>query len=157
MRVLARARAVRVQIPLIVQQTLAMAPSPSPTEPKASLRATALSEQQVVQHIQHLKELLRINQMQLAAGMGAAGLQRSNTQQHIPVSPSNMNPLSFVGMQAFAPIPVKALPYAHNVHSVPPFSHDADGTRYSEQTIVAVKPDPVSPVASPFGYVRRQA
>ena len=93
----------------------------------------------------------------LAAGMGAAGLLRSNTQQHIPISPSDMNPLSFVGMQAFAPIPVKALPYAHNVHSVPPFSHDADGTRYSEQTIVAVKPDPVSPVASPFGYVRRLA
>jgi len=105
-----------------------------------------------------LKQLLHMNQSQLNAGLSAAGLLASVAPQQRPISP-NMNPLPFVGMQPFTPVPVKALPYVQNVYSIPPppFSHDADGTRYSEQTMVSVKQNAVSPVASPSGYVRRQA
>lgn len=139
-------------------------PSPSPTEPQASLLA-AHSEQQVSRHILHLKELLRVNQSQLAAGMGAAGLLKSGLPQSLPVSPAY---ISSIPMQS-TPMSSRAIvPHAQNLHLGAPFTHSADGTRYSEETIVTVpsrtnsfnstvNPEAVSPSFSPSGYVRRQA
>jgi hypothetical protein len=144
------------------QQGLGIAPpSPSPTEPKASLLA-AQSEQQVARHILHLKELLRINQSQLAAGMGAAGLLKSGTPQSLPVSPYiSTVPMQLTPMAATTPLPNK-------LQGGAPFTHNADGTRFSEETIVSVpsrtnsfnltiNPEAMSPSFSPSGYVRRQA
>ena len=151
-----------VLTPSIFQQALGVAPpSPSPTEPKASLLA-AQSEQQVARHILHLKELLRVNQSQLAAGMGAAGLLKSSTPLSLPVSPY----ISSVPMQ-FTPM-ARTTPILNNSQVGAPFTHNADGTRYSEETIVSVpsrtnsfnltvNPEAVSPSFSPSGYVRRQA
>jgi hypothetical protein len=139
-------------------------PSPSPMEPQASLLA-AHSEQQVSRHILHLKELLRVNQSQLAVGMGAAGLLKSGLPQSLPVSPAY---ISSIPMQS-TPMSSRAIvPHAQNLHLGAPFTHSADGTRYSEETIVTVpsrtnsfnstvNPEAVSPSFSPSGYVRRQA
>jgi hypothetical protein len=148
-----------------LHQRLGMAPpSPSPTEPQGSLLA-AHSEHQVARHILHLKELLRVNQSQLAAGMGAAGLLKSGLPQSLPISP----PYISVGPLQLTPLASRAMaPYAQNLQVGAPFSHIADGTRYTEATIVSVPsrtnsfnsnvtPDAVSPSFSPSGYVRRQA
>ena len=152
---------------LTQQQGLDMIPPfPSPTEPKVSLQAAqsaAQSELQVARHILHLKEQLRANQMLLTAGMGAAGLIKPGIQQSFPASPI-FNPLSaFVPTQAVSSLPPRFLPFQGSQ-----FTHNADGTRFSEETIVtvpsrsnsfheAVNPGAASPTLAPTGYTRRQA
>ncbi len=152
---------------LILQQAFNIAPpSPSPTEPKVSVQA-AQSELQVARHILHLKELLRVNQSQLTAGMGAAGLLKSGAQQNFSVSPS-FNSLPVVPSTLFTPIAAGASRFGSNAQFAAPFTHDADGTRYSEEIIVSVpsrsnsaetlsNPGAASPTFAPYGYVRRQA
>jgi hypothetical protein len=154
---------------LLCQQGLGIAPpAPSPTEPKVSLHA-AQSELQVARHILHLKELLHANQSQLNAGMGAAGLLKSGIQQKFPASP-NFNSISIAPTLAFTPI---AAPSSHHLpsgQSTALFTHNADGTRYAEETTIVSVPSRTnsfegtsnslqmsSPNFSPSGYVRRQA
>ncbi len=119
----------------------------------------------MARHILHLKELLRINQSQLAAGMGAAGLLKSGLPQTLPVSPAY---ISSVSLQSTPMASRTMAPYGQSLQVGAPFTHIADGTRYSEETIVTVpsrtnsfnsivNPEAVSPSFSPSGYVRRQA
>jgi hypothetical protein len=145
---------------LTLQQGLGVVPPvPSPTEPNVTLQ----SELQVARHILQLKELLRANQSQLSAGMGAAGLLKSGMQQSFSASP-NFN-FSVVPTQVFTPIASRPSPIAQ---LAAPFTHNSDGTRYLEETIVSVpsrsnsyqapmNSDAVSPTFVASGYVRRQA
>jgi hypothetical protein len=140
-------------------------PAPSPTEPKVSLHASQ-SELQVASHILQLKELLRSNQSQLNAGMGAAGLLKSGIQQNFPASP-NFN--SFSIAPTLTPIAARASQHVPSGQASALFTHNADGTRYAEDTtIVSVpsrpnsvqatfNPETASPISPPSGYVRRQA
>ncbi len=143
-----------------LQQGLGVVPPvPSPTEPNVTLQ----SELQVARHILQLKELLRANQSQLSAGMGAAGLLKSGMQQSFSASPNFNFPV--VPTQVFTPIASRPSPI---VQLAAPFTHNSDGTRYLEETIVSVpsrsnsyeapkNSDAVSPTFVASGFVRRQA
>ncbi len=102
--------------------------------------------------------------MLLTAGMGAAGLIKPGIQQSFPPSPI-FNTLSVVvPTQATAPLPTGFSPFQGSSQ----FTHNADGTRFSEETIVTVpsrsnsfhagvNPAAASPTSVPTGYIRRQA
>jgi hypothetical protein len=147
----------------VAQKLEVVAPIPSPTEPTTSLQ----SEVQVSRHINHLKDLLRMNQLQLTAGMGAAGLLKSGFHQNPPAS-SNFNSFPVVPISAFTPIMPRAWPYSPNMLGSP-FTHNADATQCTSDNIIVSVPsrpnsiplsakfDPATPVLTPSGFVRRQA